>query len=108
MLSLALNMIWINLFTTLQISSEVGQRINLNFSSIDKLRKYGEIEEILPKKHLLFVSNRGQNSKKWRSSSISPVEQYSHDLDANGVFVYLPTSILSLLEEDRMRDIQHL
>ena len=66
---------------TLHSISDVGQRIYFNFSSEDKFTKPGEIDEIFPKKHALFRSNKGQKSKMCRSSSI--VEIWGVNLESH-------------------------
>ena len=108
MLSLALNIILMNLFTILVIISEVGQRIYFIFWSLEKFWKFGVIDVILPKKQALLRLKSEQFNKKCCSSSISPDEQYEHVLDEIGMFLYLPSSIPSLLEDDRIREIHDL
>jgi hypothetical protein len=68
----------------------------------------GIIEDNLPKKQALFKSKIGQNIIKWYSSSIFPAEQYLQILEANGIYLYIPISIPSLLEDDLSLDIHDL
>ena len=81
-----------NLFTTFAIISELGQRINLSFSPGNKLLKVGDMDDSLPYKQALFKSNKGQESKKGFSSSISQDEQYGQILELIGIF-FIPSQL---------------